>query len=133
MAKEEIKLDKNTNDMMERLKAIADRKSEIKEEETGLNKEKEYLQGLLVEYMRAEGLDKISAKGVGTASLKNKVIWTPKDWDKIYSYIEEHKEFGLLHKRLSRGLLETLEKNGIEVPGVGKMELPEVAFRRSNS
>jgi hypothetical protein len=125
-------LDKNTEAMLIELKEISDRKAEMKEEESTLNKRKEYLQKMLVSFMQAEGLDKLSIKGVGTASLKTKEVYTPEDWPQIYGYILEHKEFGLLHKRLSSGLLKELEESGINVPGIKKLEFDDVSFRKSS-
>lgn len=125
--------DLNNKEILVKLKKVSDRKDEIKAEEKTLNAEKEYLTGLLIPMMRAEGIDKFSTKGVGTASIKPKVVYPVKDWDKVHKFIVENDEPSLLQKRISESKMAELLEGGIEVPGVERIEIDKLNFRRSNS
>ena len=129
MSQEEL----NNKEIITKLRSIMDEKDQIKAREKELNQEKEYMEGLLIPMMRAEGINKFSSDGIGTASIKPKIVYQVPDWNVIHEFIIKNNEPGLLQKRLSESKIKELLEGGIEVPGIKKIELDKVNFRRSSN
>lgn len=119
-------------EIITKLREIMDEKDQIKAREKELNQDKEYMEGLLIPMMRAEGIDKFSTAGIGTASIKPKIIYSAEDWDIVCKFIVENNEPMLLQKRLSEAKIKELQEGGIEIPGIKKIELDKLNFRRSS-
>lgn len=59
------------------------------------------------------------AKGtVGIAERKSQVVFTAKDWDKVYAYITKYKAFELLQKRLTTSAVAERFDNKKPIPGI---------------
>lgn len=122
----------NNKEILVRLREISEEKDQIKTREKELNGQKEYLTSILIPMMREEGIDKFSTKGVGTASIKTKVVYSAENWDVIHKFMIDNNEPSLLQKRLNETKIKELQEGGIEVLGIKKLELDKLNFRRSS-
>ena len=113
--------------LIDRLHAKKKEISELETRKKVLGEERDQIEVQVIEAMEKQ--DTTSGAGKkASATVGDKVIPQPEDWDKIYSYIHENRFYHLLHRRLSSpGCLELME-NG-EIPGVVKFTKKQVNLR----
>lgn len=64
------------------------------------------------------------------AQIKKKTKPKANDWSKIHEYIVENDRFDLLQKRLAdKAVMDCLEE-GIKIPGVEKIHIPDVSITK---
>ena len=62
-------------------------------------------------------------------SIKEEIVPTVQDWDEVYKYLIQTKQFELIQKRMSATAFRELLQMGMNVPGVKATELTRVNFR----
>jgi hypothetical protein len=62
-------------------------------------------------------------------SVTEKEVPSVTNWDKVYQFIADTNEFGLLYKRITLGLWKELNEEGTVVPGVETIKLPSYTLR----
>jgi hypothetical protein len=119
----------NIKELLEDRKKIMD---EVESINTKLKEKKELMQQLEKEIhkrMADEGIEKTGAHGL-TVWIKQEIIPKVSDWTEVYSYIEEHKLYSLLHKRINSNAFKELVDNG-EIPrGMQVESYEKLAFRK---
>ncbi len=71
-----------------------------------------------------DSLPKSQATGVAgklaRVTVVTKEVPTVTDWEKVHNYVLETKNFDVLQRRLSEGVVRDIEANVGPIPGVGK-------------
>lgn len=68
-----------------------------------------------------------------TASITYKTKPQVTDWDAVYAFIKKKDMPSLLHKRLTEGLWQSLQDDGIVVPGTEAMTLVDLSLTKVGS
>jgi hypothetical protein len=94
--------------------ARAELATEFKNADKALEEKQEKLKHALLSYCKDEGLESVrTAEGLFYRSVKTR-YWA-KDWESIYDYVRENDMPELFEKRLSQGVLKSLDESG-ELP-----------------
>lgn len=103
--------------------AIEKQVEELKARETSTKEEILFL-------LREGGLE--GAKGaVATAAITYKTKPNVTDWDAVYNFIRDQDMLSLLQKRLTVTLWAALQEDGVTVPGVESITLPDLSLTKS--
>ena len=78
--------------------------------------------------LKGQGIDRVGNDAC-TLSIKEEIVPTVEDWDKVYQHILDTKQFELLQKRMSATAYRELLQLGMDLPGVTSTELTRVNFR----
>lgn len=96
-----------------------------------LNATKKELSEKLMAAMGEQGLSKSGGKKF-TASINDEEVAQVTDWDKFHAYIGRNKAYHLLQKRVSGPAMRELwQMRTRPVPGVDKVTLPKLSFRKA--
>lgn len=116
------------NELIQQIRQVRDEKDALAETIKTLNEKKTYLEELLVGKLQGEGLQKASSEH-GTASIKDEINPSIKDWDAALAFIlDGHRD--LLKKDIKGGAYRALLEDGVEVPGVESFTKTKLSFRR---
>lgn len=75
------------------------------------------LEVALMKLMKETGSDNLSIKGLAQAYISPKTFYSAKDWDAVWSYIEESGNLALLGRKLARkGIEEYMDANDGDLP-----------------
>lgn len=85
----------------------------------------------IFEMLAALGLTKASG-AVATAGIKVSNIPLVEDWDALQEYIKKTGEFDLMQKRISVTAWRARFEEGVEVPGVSKVEDVDISLTRAS-
>jgi hypothetical protein len=69
---------------------------------------------------------------VATAGIKVSNVPLVEDWDKLHEYIKTTGEFDLMQKRISVTAWRARYDEGIEVPGVSKVEDVDISLTKAS-
>ena len=100
----------------------------LQEKERGFKSRKMELEAKIVSTLKQQGIDRIG-NDVCTLSIKEEIVPTVQDWDEVYKYLIQTKQFELIQKRMSATAFRELLQMGLSVPGVKATELTRVNFR----
>ena len=100
----------------------------LQEKERGFKSRKMELEAKIVSTLKQQGIDRVGNDGC-TVSIKEEIVPTVQDWDKVYKYLIQTKQFELIQKRMSATAFRELLQMGMNVPGVKATELTRVNFR----
>lgn len=124
-----MKISVTLEDAARQLREVKNEKEQIAAIKKDLDTREEYLEGLLLAGLRAEGLSKASTP-YGTVSIKTEDIPTIENWVTAIEYITDQKLFILLKKSISSAVWRELKEQGMEVPGLGTFTKESIQFRR---
>jgi len=85
----------------------------------------------LVEKLQELGLEKASG-GLATAGIKTIIIPRVKDWDLLYSWIQQTNRFDMLHKRISEVAWRDTILAGEVIPGTESMDDIKLSLTKSS-
>jgi hypothetical protein len=125
----EVTAGQTADELIEQLASIKDQKEALATQTSELNKQEEYVEGLLISYLQGQGLQKASSAR-GTASIKEDRVPSIVDWKKALDYIIKRKEFQLLTKKVNSAGWREMVEAGQDVPGVERVEITKLLFRR---
>ena len=100
----------------------------LQEKERGFKSRKMELEAKIVSTLKEQGIDRVGNDGC-TLSIKQEFVPTVEDWDQVYQYLIQTKQFELIQKRMSATAFRELLQMGMNVPGVKATELTRVNFR----
>ena len=100
----------------------------LQEKERGFKSRKMELEARIVSILKEQGIDRVGNDGC-TLSIKQEFVPTVEDWDQVYQYLIQTKQFELIQKRMSATAFRELLQMGMTVPGVKATELTRVNFR----
>ena len=100
----------------------------LQEKERGFKSHKMELEAKIVSTLKQQGIDRVGNDGC-TVSIKEEIVPTVQDWDEVYKYLIQTKQFELIQKRMSATAFRELLQMGMNVPGVKATELTRVNFR----
>lgn len=100
----------------------------LQEKEKGFKGRKMELEAKIVSTLKQQGIDRVGNDGC-TVSIKEEIVPTVQDWDEVYKYLIQTKQFELIQKRMSATAFRELLQMGMNVPGVKATELTRVNFR----
>ncbi len=100
----------------------------LQEKERGFKSRKMELEAKIVSSLRQQGIDRVGNDSC-TLSIKEEIVPTVQDWDEVYKYLIQTKQFELIQKRMSATAFRELLQMGMNVPGVKATELTRVNFR----
>jgi len=100
----------------------------LQEKERGFKSRKMELEAKIVSTLKQQGIDRVGNDGC-TVSIKEEIVPTVQDWDEVYKYLIQTKQFELIQKRMSATAFRELLQMGMNVPGVKATELTRVNFR----
>lgn len=100
----------------------------LQEKERGFKSQKMELEAKIVSTLKEQGIDRVGNDGC-TLSIKQELVPTVEDWDQVYQYLLQTKQFELIQKRMSATAFRELLQMGMHVPGVKATELTRVNFR----
>tara|TARA_Y100001951_G_C11242961_1_gene241641 strand:+ start:486 stop:866 length:381 start_codon:yes stop_codon:yes gene_type:complete len=100
----------------------------LQEKERGFKSRKMELEAKIVSSLRQQGIDRVGNDSC-TLSIKEEIVPTVQDWDEVYKYLIQTKQFELIQKRMSATAFRELLQMGLNVPGVKATELTRVNFR----
>ena len=89
------------------------------------------MRNAIFDKLAALGLTKASGT-VATAGIKVSNIPLVEDWDALQEYIKKTGEFDLLQKRISVTAWRARFEEGVEVPGVSKVEDVDISLTRAS-
>ncbi|MDH2290029.1 MULTISPECIES: hypothetical protein [unclassified Cobetia] len=96
-----------------------------------LKKLHDELESQLLEYLKENELDRVSAAG-HTASYSTETVASVDDWEAFFGYVKQHDAFYLLQKRIaSAAYREVLQVDGVVPPGTSPMERDKLSFRKA--
>lgn len=124
-----MEADASMEDMLKEFRELKDQKDALTKEAKALNPAIEYLQGAIITKMQGEGVDKVSTP-FGSASIKTDIYPQIKDFPAFIHYIETHKAYELIQKRVNAGPYRELIVGGEEISGLGEYEDTKLNFRR---
>jgi len=85
----------------------------------------------MLKMMNETGSEQLKVKGVGIAYITERKLPQCKDWNAVYTFVQETGSFDLLAKRLNMGgVNEYVDANGDTPPGVTIMVERGVSVRR---
>lgn len=122
---------------MSGIKDLVEGLASVKEELRLANKRAKDLKGehdeaeqLLIQELKAMGLDRVSAAGF-TASYSQEIVANATDWEEFYRYIKENDAFYLLQKRISSNAFrEVMQIEGVAPPGTEPVEKDKLSFTK---
>jgi len=100
----------------------------LQEKERGFKSRKMELEAKIVSTLKQQGIDRVGNDKC-TLSIKEEIVPTVQDWDEVYKYLIQTKQFELIQKRMSATAFRELLQMGLSVPGVKATELTRVNFR----
>lgn len=101
----------------------------LMEKEVAPVKERERkLEDALLDVIPKSGEGVVSGGYLGRVVTKTKPV--AEDWLKIYVYVQREARFDLLQKRLSEKAVADMWADGQEVPGVGRIHVPELSITK---
>ena len=122
-------MNQNLEEACRQLREVKNEKEQLTARKKELDSKEEYLEGLILAGLRAEGLT--SAKtSHGTATIKEEEVPIIEDWNETLTYIFEAQAHPLLKKSVSSAVWRELREMGIEVPGLGVFKKESIQFRR---
>jgi hypothetical protein len=127
---ETILADASMEEIIQQFRELKDEKDKLnKEIKDNLNPGIEYLQGLIITRMQAEGATKISTD-FGSCSIKTDIYPKIENFGLFIQYIASHNALELIQKRVSAAPYRAIIMEGGEVPGLGEYEDTKLNFRR---
>lgn len=117
--------------IIKEFRKLKDAKDALNKQLKELNPQIDYVQGLIIEKMQAEGATKISTD-YGSASLSTKDYAQIKDFEEFIHYVLTHDAFHLLQKRVNDAPCRLIwdDEEAEEIPGIGKFEKTTLNFRK---
>lgn len=112
------------------LRKIRNKKDKISKRLKEINEQETNVEGMILAQMRQEGLDKVTIKRYGTASIKHDIYPAIKNWDECLKFMVERREFVLLTKKINAAVWREMIEEGIKVPGIDSFEKDTLLFRR---
>ena len=125
----ELTADSHLDDLIQELKEVRDEKSELADNMKKINARKEYLESLIIERLRSEGVKKVSSE-FGTASLKTESYPNMDDFNAFIESVMESKAWELLPKKVNSAAWREALREGNDVPGVSSFTKTTLNFRR---
>lgn len=86
--------------LIDKLNVVREKKRKLAETEKELSAEYTAIEEQIVGRLKAEGMDRGAGK-TASVSMKEVVVATVTDWDKVYELIHKNKAYHLLHRRVS--------------------------------
>ena len=124
-----MEADASLEEMANEFRDLKDQKDGLMKSVKALNPQIEYLQSSIISRMQGEGATKISFDA-GSFSIKTDIYPQIKDFPAFIHYIETHKAFELIQKRVNAGPYRELVLGGEEISGLGEYEDTKLNFRR---
>jgi hypothetical protein len=92
----------------------------------------EVLKDAIISKYREQGL---KALGASNGVVKMSILIEPvaQDWIPVWEYIKETGAFDLLHKRLTNTAVKERWEAGVEIPGVGRVEVYKLSVSGAKS
>jgi len=69
----------------------------------------------------------------GSVKLKEEIMFSAKDWKKVWKWIFKNNSEDILQKRLSQPMLRELLEDGVKIPGLEKMTKKSLSIGRKRS
>lgn len=118
------------DNLLQQLWLVKNEKRKLAEKLKILNANEEYLEKNIALSMRAEGLEKVTSKAWGSATLKSEFYPTIDDWGSFTLWLLSSKDFSLLSKEIRKAVWRECYKDlGTEIPGIGSFERDVIRFR----
>ena len=118
------------------LAGCADRLYEVREmryakqkEVKDLEAEENALKVYIIEELPKSDATGIAGK-VARVTVVNKIKASVTDWPLFYKYIAKHKAWELLQRRVGELAIRERWDSGVEIPGVGHVQVPEVSINK---
>ena len=125
----ELTADSHLDDLIKELKDVRDEKAELADNVKKVNARKEYLESLIIERLRGEGVKKVSSD-YGTASIKVEEYPTIENYDVFIESVAAAKAWELLPKKVNSAAYREAIREGHEVPGGTTFTRTTLNFRR---
>ena len=110
-----------------RIKSLRVEKANFNERIKGIDAELSNLEKDLIDFMSAQGMNRVSAEGL-TMSMKMQEVPAVEDWDALYDYVYEHKAGYILQRRVTSTNAKELRDSGVEIPGVRWLDEPKISY-----
>ena len=109
-------------------------KSDYDAADGGLKKKLETIETGFLKIMNDTGTDQLKVKGVGMVFRTERVLPNAKDWNAVFTYVQESGNFDLLQKRLAQGGVKDFmdTHDGDPPPGVTTTIERGVGVRRTS-
>lgn len=121
---------KYKNDI-EYLRKLKDTKDKKNEELKAINTEIEMLERSIIERMELDGVDKVSIRGIGTASVSIKNYPQVEDMDTFVKWCYENNRVDMLQKRISSTAYNQFVEEENKMPdGTTVYQKSTLGFRR---
>ena len=88
----------------------------LQEKERGFKSRKMELEAKIVSSLKQQGIDRVGNDSC-TLSIKEEIVPTVQDWDQVYKYLIQTKQFELIQKRYYLDLKLTLVNSVAFTPG----------------
>ena len=109
-------------------------KADFDEADKNLKAKLDTIETGFLKIMNDTGTDQLKVKGVGMVFRTQRILPNAKDWNAVFTYIQESGNFDLLQKRLAQGGVQAyMESNdGDTPPGVTTTIERGVGVRRTS-
>lgn len=117
--------------LLKQLWEIKERKRKLAEALKEINTQQEYIEQMVINSMRGEGIVKATNEFWGTATVKPEFYPAIEDWVLAVGHIMRTGNIELLKKEINRVVWrENFQERGVLLPGVGAFERDVLLFRR---
>lgn len=117
---------------VEELRRMKELKEQKNEDLKALNAAIELLERQILDEMEQDGIDKLSIKGVGTASMKIEDYPQVKDMEALLNWCYENNRAGMIQKRISKQEFDSYYAETNSYPdGVDTYTKRTLSFRRT--
>ncbi|MFH1398976.1 MAG: hypothetical protein ABIG95_02600 [Candidatus Woesearchaeota archaeon] len=117
-------------DLIKSLRKIRTKREKFKAQVSELQKQEDYLEGIIINQMLSDGVQRVTVKHYGICFLKHEIYPSLMGWNKFINYVMKYKEYTLLTKKVNSKAWRELLEAGQKVPGVDSFEKDTLQFRR---
>jgi len=113
------------------LYALREQRLSIERKAKELKEEEVLMRNKIFEMLADLGLQKASGS-VATAGIKVSQVPLVEDWDALWAHIQKSGEFDLVQKRISVTAWRARYEEGVETPGVSKVEDVDISLTKAS-
>lgn len=125
-------MDNKYKDDIEYLRKLKDTKDKKNEELKAINTEIEMLERSIIERMELDGVDKVSIRSIGTATVSIKEYPQVKDMDAFVKWCYENNRVDMIQKRIaSTAYNQYVQEENIMPEGTDVYQKSTLSFRRN--
>lgn len=117
--------------MIDALYALREQRLGIERKAKELKEEEVQARNAIFDKLAELGLTKASG-GVATAGIKVSIVPLVEDWDKLWEHIIDQGATDLLQKRISVTAWRARYDDGMDVPGVSKVEDVDISLTKAS-